>query len=172
MNISFDEIPEEGMVCDINDWSWFPAGEVSSSIDPLVHFTLKKIDTRVVMKGSISCSVEMECDRCLSEFVSELESEFTLFFDWVGTGKSDYFEVEHQLTENEMDIVELEDPVIDIFETLQQQFYLMLPAKIICKEQCKGLCVDCGTNMNLGLCSCDEKFVDGPFSGLTKLKNH
>nr|MBF0221757.1 DUF177 domain-containing protein [Desulfobulbaceae bacterium] len=172
MKISFDEIPEEGLNFDINDRFWLTNTDFKVLSDPLARITLKKIESRVVMRGFITCSVELECDRCLSSFESKLESDFTLFFDWVGVGKNLHNEDEHQLTDAEMDIVELEDPEIDLFETLQQQYYLMLPVKTICNEKCKGLCSHCGIDKNQSLCSCSELYKDSPFSELTKIKIH
>jgi uncharacterized protein len=172
VKISFGEIPAEGLVLDITDFSWFPDNEFSRVGVSLAQVTLREVHKRVVMDGVIDCPVTLTCDRCLAEYTAELKSDFTISFDWVGVKVDSEIDDEQISIDGEIDIVELEEPKIDIFATLRQQFYLMLPAKSICKKNCKGLCSQCGMDLNLGLCSCSGKDVDNPFYVLTKLKNN
>jgi len=162
------------MALDISDSSWFPESEFIRMGPSLAKVNFQLVQKRVIMNGVLDCPVKLNCDRCLSEYRAELKSEFTIFFDLVDvrdTSENEY-EDEHISIKGEIDIIELEEPVIDISATLRQQFYLMLPAKFICKKNCKGLCSHCGNDMNEGLCSCSGKDVDNPFSILSKLKDN
>ena len=172
MRISFEEIPAEGLVLDITDASWFPDNEFTRIGFPLAKVNLRLAQNRVIMDGVIDCPVKFNCDRCLAEYTTELKSEFTIFYDWVGVREPSVLEDEQISIDGEIDIIELEEPEIDIWATLRQQFYLMLPAKFVCKEDCKGLCSQCGNDMNKRLCSCSGKDVDNPFYILNKLKDN
>jgi uncharacterized protein len=58
---------------------------------------------------------------------------------------------------------------IDLKELLREQFYLALPMKPLCREDCHGLCPQCGTNLNTGTCACTPVWEDprlAPLKGL------
>ena len=171
MKISFDEIPDEGLIVDVTDQSWFPGHEFPPKGTVTAHIQLKKTKNRVLMKGEIHCPIELVCDRCLENYSTDVTSSFSIFFDWVDRQTKLATESEHSCTENEMDVIELCDPIIDLFTTLEQQFYLTLPAKSICDITCKGLCSHCGKNITHGQCSCSGKDEENPFSILAKLKD-
>ena len=58
------------------------------------------------------------------------------------------------------DYIETPDFVLDLDETVISDVLLSLPQKNLCKEDCKGLCSQCGHNLNEGECDCDKKQVD------------
>ena len=67
--------------------------------------------------------------------------------------------------ENELDVDDLEVSIIeneeiDLNELVREQILLTLPTQIFCKEDCKGLCRECGANQNLIDCNCEEKEID------------
>ena len=47
---------------------------------------------------------------------------------------------------------------------------LSLPFKVLCQEDCKGLCKECGINLNTGECNCEDKWEDPRFSVLKDIK--
>jgi uncharacterized protein len=53
---------------------------------------------------------------------------------------------------------------------MQEQFYLSLPMKPLCAEDCKGLCPVCGTNLNRGTCQCQRSWDDPRFAALKNLR--
>ena len=58
---------------------------------------------------------------------------------------------------------------IDLNELLREQFYLALPMKPLCGEACRGLCAQCGTNLNAGTCDCQPVWDDPRLSVLKGL---
>ena len=54
-----------------------------------------------------------------------------------------------------MDTAFYENDEIDLGQLMQEQFYLALPMKPLCKDDCKGLCPNCGTNLNKATCDCN-----------------
>jgi uncharacterized protein len=70
----------------------------------------------------------------------------------------------------DLDTVILEEPVIDLDDIIRQQLLLALPMKKLCSEQCKGMCLRCGANLNQNACGCDGEPQDSPFAILAQLK--
>lgn len=54
------------------------------------------------------------------------------------------------------DYLFIEDKKLDLCEPMTEQLMIELPSKTLCREDCAGLCVKCGKNLNLGKCSCPE----------------
>jgi uncharacterized protein len=61
------------------------------------------------------------------------------------------------------------DEQIDLNELLREQFYLTLPMKPLCSEDCKGICPQCGTNRNTAPCDCSPQWEDPRLAGLKTL---
>lgn len=63
-------------------------------------------------------------------------------------------------TENDDYIIADEDGFVDLAAVFEEELLLELPAKLLCSEDCKGLCPKCGTNLNSGSCNCTAKEID------------
>ena len=63
-----------------------------------------------------------------------------------------------------------EDHVIDLGQLMQEQCYLAVPMKPLCKEDCRGLCPDCGANLNTATCQCQRAWVDPRLAVLEQLR--
>ena len=59
---------------------------------------------------------------------------------------------------------------IDLLQLMMEQFQLALPMKPLCRDACKGLCPQCGTNLNTGSCDCNQKWEDPRFAALRAMK--
>jgi len=78
---------------------------------------------------------------------------------------------EREVAEEDVDISYYTDDQIDLIELLREQFYLALPMKPLCREDCRGLCPQCGVNRNTGTCECEPGWEDprlAPLKGLIK----
>ena len=60
---------------------------------------------------------------------------------------------------------------IDLGQLVLEQFYLALPMKPLCRESCRGLCPECGTNLNTATCSCVREWTDPRLDGLRALRD-
>ncbi len=98
------------------------------------------------------------CDRCLTPFERQYDMP-----------------MEHILVttlENEdSDYVMLEDYQLALDDLVQADVFLELPYKSLCREDCRGLCPQCGKNQNEGLCGCQTKTVDPRLEILSQLLN-
>ncbi len=80
------------------------------------------------------------------------------------------FGVAKSISETSTDYVEAPEGTLNLTEIARTVFFLELPTRILCKDNCKGLCLVCGQNLNLGTCSCKpEMRKNNPLSDLKKL---
>lgn len=166
MRIPFDEIPLEGIRCDISDISWFPAHEVDRSGPLAATVFLQRKATRVLVEGTITVTFLFDCDRCLGRF--EMPSELDFKLDVELADPADLSR-EHTCSHSEMDTMFVDEPVIDVHGILRQQILLSVPEKKLCAEECRGLCMRCGADLNQGACGCDRQEKKSPFSVLKDL---
>jgi uncharacterized protein len=79
-------------------------------------------------------------------------------------------EEDREVTEDDLDTSVYRDDQIDLNELLREQFYLELPMKPLCGDECRGLCPQCGTNLNTATCSCAAQQVDPRLAPLRQFK--
>jgi len=109
---------------------------------------------------------EALCARCLDPVEHPLDGQFDLLFRPAG---ADGEASEHSITTSETEIgYYLKDGVL-LEDVLREQVLLSLPAKTLCREDCKGLCPRCGTHLNSEACACGASAVDPRWSALSSL---
>lgn len=163
MKIAFREIPATGLRLEINDVAWFPDEDVRREGPARARIFLRsKGEERVLLTGEMQAAVILTCDRCLEDFRLELAEEFSIDVELLA--EADREPVEHHCTEEEMDTMYVAEPQIDVYEVLAQQLFLLMPAKKLCAEGCRGLCPQCGTNLNARDCGCRQEVKSSPFA--------
>ena len=167
MKVRFGEIPEEGLRYEIKDESWFPDHELQRTGPILATVILKRngVD-RVLLEGRIKTTIAFACDRCLEDYAMDIDESFNIDLEYAPGSKLE--PAEHEISASEMDMIYLQEPVVDIFEILSQQVFLLNPEKHLCSESCRGLCSRCGTNLNQKTCDCKQAAPSSPFSVLKK----
>lgn len=112
---------------------------------------MRRTNQGVLVDGPVEAQVELTCGRCLDSFTLpisfDLEEQFYPTIDVI-TGLS--------LPENDDELIFPIDQnhQLDLREALRQNLLLALPMQPICKEDCAGLCPQCGKNLNEGQCNC------------------
>ena len=127
----------------------------------------ERVTEKAHVRGSINAELNVDCTRCLETVTSKLE---ILFDDVFVDPAEDSDEIEVALQAEELDESIAIDGKIDIAEVVREQIILALPDQAFCKEDCKGLCPECGTNRNLIDCRCIEEETDPRWSALKSLK--
>lgn len=131
-----------------------------------VSLQATRAEKKVQLVGSISALVEFECDRCLTGLEIPVEESFDLLYvPPLGS------EEEHELDEKDLSLGFYQDGVIDLDDIAREQIELALPMARLCAEDCRGLCTECGTNLNLGECSCKDEQTDDRWVALKELKS-
>jgi uncharacterized protein len=128
---------------------------------------LKKGIVQVDVAGNISAKIEMDCSRCLSPVNSTLEISF----------KASYITAEHytdqkdsELHGEDLELSIYDGEKIDLTDLAREQILLNLPTQTFCRENCKGLCQNCGENLNEKTCNCETKEIDPRWAKLKNLK--
>lgn len=102
--------------------------------------------------GNVKTKLKLQCSRCLKDAIYESDADFD--FTLV---ESIY---EHEFNDEETDIIFFHDTLVDITPIVQETVLVNIPIRILCKEDCKGLCSKCGVDKNTQHCNCQERDID------------
>jgi uncharacterized protein len=130
-------------------------------------FDIHKDKAQFRLVGRVQTTLELACGRCLEPFVWPVDAEFDLRYQphAENTGEG-----ERAIEEDDLTTAFYEHDEIDLGQLMQEQLYLSLPMKPLCAADCKGLCPECGTNLNRGTCTCDRHREDPRFAVLKTLR--
>ena len=117
--------------------------------------------------GGLAAAVQVACARCLEPIVREVEKKFDLLYRPQG---SDAGREELSVTAAEAEIGYYEGEGLLLEDVLREQMLLALPLRAICREDCKGLCPQCGQNLNQGQCNCTEPLEDPRWAALKDIR--
>jgi uncharacterized protein len=109
---------------------------------------------------------EQLCARCLEPVRQPLAGSFDLIFR---PGDADAEPGERSITEDETEIGYYEESGLLLEDAVREQVLLTLPARSLCREDCKGLCPHCGVNRNAMACTCSERLVDPRWGALAAI---
>jgi uncharacterized protein len=123
-------------------------------------------DIRVV--GDFATLVEINCARCLEPVSHPVQNSFDLLYRPQG---SDAGREEISVTQAEAEIGYYRGDGLLLEDVLREQILLAVPIRIVCREECRGLCPQCGRNLNTGACDCAEPLEDPRWDALRKLRN-
>ncbi|MDH3346810.1 MAG: DUF177 domain-containing protein [Desulfobulbaceae bacterium] len=136
---------------------------------PYAHVELvKKSHTEIELRGKLDVTARLVCDRCLEDYLIPIHSEMTFILQYPSQDHLRALNVDGGF--GEVEILSLETPQVDIEDILRQQFLLALPVKNLCSKKCKGLCSQCGVNLNKSRCPCLAEKEKSPFAVLAKFK--
>ncbi|WP_077849717.1 YceD family protein [Clostridium puniceum] len=110
----------------------------------------------LMLNAEIKVNLEMICSRCLDTFIYPIDIDIEERFTTNSKSQDD-------------EAVVVFDDVLDITEIVETSIISTLPIKRICKDDCKGLCQECGCNLNFNTCSCNNEDVDIRFEALRGL---
>ena len=122
-------------------------------------------DIRLV--GRLSSEVESHCDRCLEPVSTQVAEEFDLIYRPQGV---DTRSEEAAISRAETEIGYYQGEGLLLEDALKEQVLLALPAKQICREDCRGLCPHCGRNLNTESCDCADAVHDPRWTALEDIR--
>jgi uncharacterized protein len=129
------------------------------------HARIRRINQDVLVDGWIDLVLEMTCTRCLKVFEQTMhvpfEERFYPTVDVVTGAPTHPVDVEEAFPIDEHHL-------LDLSELIRQQILLDIPIVTLCKEDCAGLCAQCGKDLNEGPCECQPE-VDTRLSVLKTL---
>lgn len=141
---------------DLSDLCYGVSYPVSEPV--LAQGTVRNTAGVLMMEGQVRTTIHGICDRCAGSF----DREVTFPIDVVLVT-----ELANEENEDEW-VFPLEGDSADLDDIVRTVFVLNLDSKLLCKEDCKGLCPKCGKNLNDGPCNC-QKELDPRFAALKQL---
>jgi uncharacterized protein len=120
------------------------------------------------LKGEVGTALELACARCLEPVVEQVERSFDLLYRPLGV---DAGQKELSVTTTEAEVSYYQGEGLLLEDAVREQVLLALPLKVICREDCRGLCPHCGKNLNTERCSCAEPVEDPRWSALKEIRN-
>ena len=138
--------------------------------DITINGSLTRIDDDVYLRGAVMTGVVVSCSRCLDRLSypidSDLKSHFVPSDDW-STAERDV-----ELHASDFDAEVYKNQQIDLTQSIKDSILLAVPVICLCNEDCKGICFQCGKNLNQGLCKCqNESFADPRLESLKIFKD-
>ena len=118
---------------------------------PLVfHGTIENAPPYFHLKGELTASLELVCSRCLAPY----NLDFALDIEEAYTNKPE------AIIEEDDEIGLFEGDDIDITPALLKALFMELPMHPLCRPDCRGICPDCGADLNQGECACNKDNID------------
>ncbi len=175
MRIRVDEIPESGRFLHFH-WDDARLRQYLPEEDPFefklvrpvnVDLEIQKRSDHIRVQGSLKGALQVNCHRCLSAFLRPLEETVDVF---LVEGEEPEPSEELELDPSNLDYEFFDGVIIEIDQLVAEQVFLSLPVKILCSENCLGLCPRCGANRNEEPCQCETYAGSSPFSALEAIK--
>lgn len=123
----------------------------------------------VTVLGRLATRVGMDCARCLTRHLQSLDFAFELSYLQIGdsaTRVEGTADQNLELDAREAGLIHFKGEVLDLREGLAEQVIMRLPLKPLCVSECKGLCSQCGVNLNQERCTCSQTQRENPFAVL------
>ncbi len=159
MKIRIDTILPEGLQIDCS----IPIAEIDQSdldvrISSDITFkgSLNPFSAGIMLDGVFESEIETQCARCLNPFRLRLSNSFKLLL--TRTLPDEDEENDRSLVD-QVDCEQVTD-IIDLTAILREQLILQIPLKMVCSDECRGLCQQCGKNLNDGPCTCSSTPID------------
>lgn len=141
---------------DLSDLRYGESNPVTEPV--LASGTVRNTAGVLMMTGSIHTTIHGVCDRCADDFERFVEFPIDVVL---------VTELSNEDNEDEW-VFHLEADAADLEDIVRTVFVLNFDSKLLCSEDCKGLCCRCGKNLNEGPCGC-QKEVDPRFAALKQL---
>jgi uncharacterized protein len=114
-----------------------------------------RIKEGILVQGTINIGYENECIRCLEMFVQEIPVEIEEMYAY--------------LQPKDTEFIIYADGILDLAPLIRSEVLIAASHKALCREDCKGLCLTCGINLNHETCDCDNEQIDPRFAQLRAL---
>ena len=127
--------------------------------------SLVKKKDNIIVAGHLLTIAERGCSRCTELFEQKLDISFRSVFT-----HTDLTEKDIELKAEDLDFNFFHGDHFDVGQVINEQISLNLPVKPLCLDDCLGLCVKCGKNLNTGICGCKDEQIDIRFEKLKHLQ--
>ncbi len=105
------------------------------------------------------------CDRCAEQFIKSISCSFRKVYVTRDTDAAGF-------NGDEIEVLSPDTNIIDLSDGVREALMLAIPLKNLCREDCAGLCVRCGKNLNIGQCDCAPAPPDSRWEALARLRDN
>jgi uncharacterized protein len=120
----------------------------------------------VELNGSLRTRVAVPCARCLKPVELPIEVVFSERFVPAVAWRD---QVEHELNQEDLNLAAFDGEGIELDDLVKEEVLLAIPAQVLCRPECKGLCPVCGVDQNETGCDCETKTIDSRWEKLKDL---
>jgi uncharacterized protein len=175
VRIRIDEIPESGRILRFH-WEQDRLRQFVPHDDPFnlnllrpvsVLLSLERHQDHLRITGRIEGHLKVGCHRCLKPFPLLLNEAVDIYL--VEKERMPK-EGDRELEPDEIVYEFFDGEVIEVDHLVAEQIFLALPVKVLCSEDCKGICPGCGANLNEEPCRCKADRGQSPFEKLKSIK--
>ncbi|HXM99963.1 MAG TPA: DUF177 domain-containing protein [Candidatus Dormibacteraeota bacterium] len=145
----------------------YHSSEIKQIAPMEVNATAELLEGNIRIEGSLRTKVELVCARCLEPVTEEVQRDFDLMYAPV---PKDEKPKEDRLRDDDTEIGFFLGDGLFLADVLKEQVLLELPVKVICQSECRGLCANCGANLNHEECRCETHALDQRLAPLARLK--
>ncbi|MYB26135.1 MAG: DUF177 domain-containing protein [Candidatus Dadabacteria bacterium] len=168
MIVNVSEIKDGGLSLNLTRGpGWLGGSEKSevASVDSDIEFHIDLLRTagEISVRGKIGFLAVARCSRCLSDVSVDTNLEVNLILSPSETERKEE-------AGGEIDYETYRGRTIDLNDYMREQVNLSLPYKVVCTEDCRGLCSGCGQNLNEQQCGCETHEEDSRFAVLKDIK--
>ena len=117
-----------------------------------------RVPGSLLVQGTVESQLRLECVRCLEPFALPITMELEETFGLPGTSRR-----------QDVTFVVGADGWLDLTPLLREQAWIAIPMKPLCRSNCKGLCPQCGANLNRDSCTCENNRIDLRLASLKDL---
>ncbi len=126
-----------------------------------IDCTVTKVLKDIKINGLMRFGIQTVCYKCLKEVELDLHTDIELILTPKDEFKDDQTDIGHDCYEGES---------VDLSDYFREQVAINLPSRVACKKTCKGLCCECGADLNVGKCSCKKGLQNSAFMALKDIK--
>lgn len=171
MKVQVQDIPLEGLSLSyevgLTEWELPENDVVLLEAIHIVLNVLKQAGEEVYFSGALSTMIKTECSRCLRPLSLPLKSDFHLMYVPFPSGSK---ESDVALSAEALDLNFYHGGEINVDQEMRGQLFLSIPMHPLCQSDCRGLCPQCGEDLNQVRCQCHSEPIDLRWKGLEKFK--
>ena len=165
--VSINDLPPDGKQFDLDDQDIWRTPLQEFEMDcrisaPLMaHISVLPAEGGCLVRGELHGQVILPCNRCAEDAVADIRSDFEEFEELpdedapaAENARNGNATPNLALEAGSRIVYERNAPMLDLAAVCWEEFMLALPVNPLCKPDCKGLCAQCGANLNSGDCAC------------------
>lgn len=132
-----------------------------------VHGRIRRKGGEVELQGRLDTKLEVVCGRCLQPVELPITAEFNERFVQTVTWAADE---QHELQVEDLNLAVFDGEGIELDDLVREELLLAVPVNVLCREDCRGLCPNCGIDRNLNDCQCESNEGDSRWQKLKELQ--